>query len=113
MSELFCNFNSENSREIKLSDFLPCYWSLIISLCLSRCPESLRPETVRPCLLPCKKDCIVTPYSDWTSCPSSCKEGMVCRVRKAVHLENPLGRLLRSSGLTMFVSFAQGCVNLI
>ncbi|XP_025235320.1 thrombospondin type-1 domain-containing protein 7A [Theropithecus gelada] len=40
-----------------------------------KCPESLRPETVRPCLLPCKKDCIVTPYSDWTSCPSSCKEG--------------------------------------
>ncbi|ELK12543.1 Thrombospondin type-1 domain-containing protein 7A [Pteropus alecto] len=40
-----------------------------------KCPESLRPETVRPCLLPCRKDCIVTPYSDWTSCPSSCKEG--------------------------------------
>ncbi|XP_041102190.1 thrombospondin type-1 domain-containing protein 7A-like isoform X2 [Polyodon spathula] len=40
-----------------------------------KCPESLRPETVRPCLLPCKKDCIVTPYSDWTPCPSSCQEG--------------------------------------
>ncbi|MBN3284286.1 THS7A protein, partial [Polyodon spathula] len=39
-----------------------------------KCPESLRPETVRPCLLPCKKDCIVTPYSDWTPCPSSCQE---------------------------------------
>uniref|UniRef100_A0A9L0IGF4 Thrombospondin type-1 domain-containing protein 7A n=1 Tax=Equus asinus TaxID=9793 RepID=A0A9L0IGF4_EQUAS len=40
-----------------------------------KCPESLRPETVRPCLLPCRKDCIMTPYSDWTPCPSSCKEG--------------------------------------
>ncbi|XP_039592490.1 thrombospondin type-1 domain-containing protein 7A [Polypterus senegalus] len=40
-----------------------------------KCPESLRPETVRPCLLPCKKDCIVTPYSDWTPCPLSCQEG--------------------------------------
>ncbi|KAK6491401.1 thrombospondin type-1 domain-containing protein 7A-like [Huso huso] len=40
-----------------------------------KCPESLRPDTVRPCLLPCKKDCIVTPYSDWTPCPSSCQEG--------------------------------------
>ncbi|MBZ3873498.1 Thrombospondin type-1 domain-containing protein 7A [Sciurus carolinensis] len=40
-----------------------------------KCPESLRPETVRPCLLPCRKDCIMTPYSDWTPCPSSCREG--------------------------------------
>ncbi|XP_069852689.1 thrombospondin type-1 domain-containing protein 7A isoform X3 [Dipodomys merriami] len=40
-----------------------------------KCPENLRPETVRPCLLPCRKDCIVTPYSDWTPCPSSCKKG--------------------------------------
>nr|XP_020855680.1 thrombospondin type-1 domain-containing protein 7A isoform X4 [Phascolarctos cinereus] len=40
-----------------------------------KCPENLRPETVRPCLLPCRRDCIVTPYSDWTPCPSTCKEG--------------------------------------
>uniref|UniRef100_A0A8C6Y727 Thrombospondin type-1 domain-containing protein 7A n=1 Tax=Naja naja TaxID=35670 RepID=A0A8C6Y727_NAJNA len=39
-----------------------------------KCPENLRPETVRPCLLPCRKDCIVTPYSDWTLCPSLCQE---------------------------------------
>ncbi|XP_066531411.1 thrombospondin type-1 domain-containing protein 7A [Hoplias malabaricus] len=40
-----------------------------------KCPESLRPETVRPCLLPCKRDCIVTPYSDWTPCPTTCQTG--------------------------------------
>ncbi|XP_038626243.1 thrombospondin type-1 domain-containing protein 7A [Tachyglossus aculeatus] len=40
-----------------------------------KCPESLRPETVRPCLLPCRKDCIVTPYSHWSPCPVSCQEG--------------------------------------
>ncbi|XP_051527151.1 thrombospondin type-1 domain-containing protein 7A [Myxocyprinus asiaticus] len=40
-----------------------------------KCPESLRPETVRPCLLPCKRDCIVTPYSDWSPCLSSCQTG--------------------------------------
>ncbi|XP_051729251.1 LOW QUALITY PROTEIN: thrombospondin type-1 domain-containing protein 7A [Ctenopharyngodon idella] len=40
-----------------------------------KCPESLRPETVRPCLLPCKRDCMVTPYSDWTPCPSTCQTG--------------------------------------
>ncbi|XP_053570076.1 thrombospondin type-1 domain-containing protein 7A [Bombina bombina] len=40
-----------------------------------KCPESLRPETMRPCLLPCRKDCIVTPYSEWTPCPTSCEEG--------------------------------------
>uniref|UniRef100_A0AAY4ELB3 Thrombospondin type-1 domain-containing protein 7A n=1 Tax=Denticeps clupeoides TaxID=299321 RepID=A0AAY4ELB3_9TELE len=40
-----------------------------------KCPESLRPETVRPCLLPCKRDCTATPYSDWTPCPTSCPAG--------------------------------------
>ncbi|XP_026533553.1 thrombospondin type-1 domain-containing protein 7A isoform X1 [Notechis scutatus] len=47
-----------------------------------KCPENLRPETVRPCLLPCRKDCIVTPYSDWTLCPSLCQEGSVVIVTK-------------------------------
>ncbi|CAL8261295.1 unnamed protein product [Boreogadus saida] len=37
-----------------------------------RCPEGPRPGTIRPCSLPCKKDCIVTPFSDWTSCPPTC-----------------------------------------
>lgn len=40
-----------------------------------RCPDAPRPETVRPCLLPCKKDCIVTPFSNWTQCPTSCEAG--------------------------------------
>uniref|UniRef100_A0A8C9U5U9 Thrombospondin type-1 domain-containing protein 7A n=1 Tax=Scleropages formosus TaxID=113540 RepID=A0A8C9U5U9_SCLFO len=38
-----------------------------------RCPDSSRPDTVRPCLLPCRKDCIVTPFSEWTPCPSTCQ----------------------------------------
>ncbi|XP_056290680.1 thrombospondin type-1 domain-containing protein 7B isoform X1 [Pseudoliparis swirei] len=37
-----------------------------------RCSDSARPETTRPCTLPCKKDCIVTPFSEWTACPSTC-----------------------------------------
>ncbi|XP_042563094.1 thrombospondin type-1 domain-containing protein 7A-like, partial [Clupea harengus] len=41
-----------------------------------KCPESLRPETVRPCLLPCKRDCVVTPYSDWSPCPATCQTGL-------------------------------------
>ncbi|XP_077176308.1 thrombospondin type-1 domain-containing protein 7B isoform X2 [Paroedura picta] len=40
-----------------------------------RCPESIRPETVQPCLLLCKKDCVVTPFSEWTSCPTVCQHG--------------------------------------
>ncbi|KAG7457501.1 hypothetical protein MATL_G00227820 [Megalops atlanticus] len=40
-----------------------------------KCPESLRPDTVRPCLLPCKRDCIISPYSDWTPCSSTCQSG--------------------------------------
>ncbi|TRY56858.1 hypothetical protein DNTS_013949 [Danionella cerebrum] len=38
-----------------------------------KCPEAPRPESVRPCLLPCKRDCIVTPFSEWTECPTSCQ----------------------------------------
>uniref|UniRef100_A0A8C1F8A1 Thrombospondin, type I, domain containing 7Ab n=1 Tax=Cyprinus carpio carpio TaxID=630221 RepID=A0A8C1F8A1_CYPCA len=40
-----------------------------------KCPEAPRPESVRPCLLPCKRDCIVTPFSEWTECPTSCETG--------------------------------------
>uniref|UniRef100_A0A8C1KEC3 Thrombospondin type-1 domain-containing protein 7A n=1 Tax=Cyprinus carpio TaxID=7962 RepID=A0A8C1KEC3_CYPCA len=41
-----------------------------------KCPEAPRPESVRPCLLPCKRDCIVTPFSEWTECPISCGAGV-------------------------------------
>uniref|UniRef100_A0A3P9MW48 Thrombospondin type-1 domain-containing protein 7A n=1 Tax=Poecilia reticulata TaxID=8081 RepID=A0A3P9MW48_POERE len=37
-----------------------------------KCPEGPRPSTMRPCQLPCKKDCIVTPFSNWTECSVSC-----------------------------------------
>jgi len=46
-----------------------------LSVCCLRCPEAPRPVSVRPCLLPCKRDCIVTPFSDWTECPTSCEPG--------------------------------------
>uniref|UniRef100_A0A8C6TPE6 Thrombospondin, type I, domain containing 7Ba n=1 Tax=Neogobius melanostomus TaxID=47308 RepID=A0A8C6TPE6_9GOBI len=42
-----------------------------------RCPDSARPETVRPCLLPCKKDCMVTPFSEWTPAPPAAENGSV------------------------------------
>uniref|UniRef100_A0A3B3BBP5 Thrombospondin type-1 domain-containing protein 7A n=1 Tax=Oryzias melastigma TaxID=30732 RepID=A0A3B3BBP5_ORYME len=41
-----------------------------------KCPDGPRPTTMRPCQLPCKKDCIVTPFSDWTECPLICDAGM-------------------------------------
>uniref|UniRef100_A0A1A7X5A7 Thrombospondin type-1 domain-containing protein 7A n=2 Tax=Iconisemion striatum TaxID=60296 RepID=A0A1A7X5A7_9TELE len=37
-----------------------------------KCPDGPRPTTMRPCQLPCKKDCIMTPFSDWTECPVTC-----------------------------------------
>ncbi|XP_046895248.1 thrombospondin type-1 domain-containing protein 7A [Hypomesus transpacificus] len=37
-----------------------------------KCPEGPRPGTMRPCRLACKKDCILTPFSDWTPCPPAC-----------------------------------------
>uniref|UniRef100_A0A6I8REG7 Thrombospondin type 1 domain-containing 7A n=1 Tax=Xenopus tropicalis TaxID=8364 RepID=A0A6I8REG7_XENTR len=50
-----------------------------------KCPESLRPETMRPCLLPCRKDCIVTPYSDWATCPTACQDGDVAIKKQTRH----------------------------
>ncbi|KAL7865206.1 hypothetical protein SRHO_G00104530 [Serrasalmus rhombeus] len=32
-----------------------------------RCPDSARPDSARPCTLPCKRDCVVTPFSEWDS----------------------------------------------
>ncbi|KAJ7409296.1 hypothetical protein BTVI_56877 [Pitangus sulphuratus] len=49
----------------------------------SRCPESIRPEAVRPCLLPCKKDCVVTPFSEWTPCPTACQPGNATAVKQS------------------------------
>ncbi|NXP12520.1 THS7B protein, partial [Thinocorus orbignyianus] len=48
-----------------------------------RCPESIRPESVRPCLLLCKKDCLVTPFSEWTRCPTACQPGNSTAVRQS------------------------------
>ncbi|KAF4070108.1 hypothetical protein AMELA_G00298470, partial [Ameiurus melas] len=41
-----------------------------------KCPEAPRPPSVRQCVLPCKKDCAVTPFAEWTSCPLSCEAGL-------------------------------------
>ncbi|KAM4697904.1 thrombospondin type-1 domain-containing protein 7B [Rhinophrynus dorsalis] len=48
-----------------------------------RCPESTRPETFRHCLLPCKKDCVVTLFSEWTSCPTLCQPGNTTAVKQS------------------------------
>ncbi|CAN2389027.1 Thrombospondin type 1 repeats [Pristimantis euphronides] len=40
-----------------------------------RCPESTKPETARPCPLPCATDCVVTAFSEWTLCPRACLPG--------------------------------------
>ncbi|NWX72371.1 THS7B protein, partial [Alca torda] len=48
-----------------------------------RCPESIRPEAVRPCLLLCKKDCRVTPFSEWTRCPTVCQPGNATAVKQS------------------------------
>ncbi|KAA0707575.1 Thrombospondin type-1 domain-containing protein 7B [Triplophysa tibetana] len=37
-----------------------------------RCPESSRPESIRSCAVPCQIDCVVTPFSEWSPCPTSC-----------------------------------------
>uniref|UniRef100_A0A8C5TQ57 Thrombospondin type-1 domain-containing protein 7A n=1 Tax=Malurus cyaneus samueli TaxID=2593467 RepID=A0A8C5TQ57_9PASS len=48
-----------------------------------RCPESVQPEAVRPCLLPCRKDCVVTLFSEWTPCPTACQPGNATAVKQS------------------------------
>ncbi|XP_005315890.2 thrombospondin type-1 domain-containing protein 7B isoform X1 [Ictidomys tridecemlineatus] len=52
-----------------------CVKSHVGQVMTKRCPDSTRPETVRPCFLSCKKDCIVTAFSEWTPCPRLCQPG--------------------------------------
>ncbi|KAM9824426.1 thrombospondin type-1 domain-containing protein 7A [Neosynchiropus ocellatus] len=57
-----------------------------------KCPETVRPDSVRPCLLPCKRDCVVTPYSEWSPCPSSCQSewnNKKMQYRKRIILQLP------------------------
>ncbi|XP_046701231.1 thrombospondin type-1 domain-containing protein 7B isoform X2 [Silurus meridionalis] len=37
-----------------------------------RCPDSARLDSVQSCVLPCKRDCVVTLFSEWTVCPHTC-----------------------------------------
>ncbi|KAM5279638.1 thrombospondin type-1 domain-containing protein 7B [Ctenodactylus gundi] len=52
-----------------------CVKSHVGQVMTKRCPDSTRPETMRPCFLPCKKDCVVTAFSEWTPCPRLCQPG--------------------------------------
>jgi hypothetical protein len=40
-----------------------------------RCTQSVKPKTVKPCMIPCARDCILTAYSDWSVCSASCYKG--------------------------------------
>lgn len=79
-------------------------WCLLMAwyLCIwtDRCPDSTRPETVRPCLLLCKKDCIVTPFSEWTRCPTTCQPG------KPLKREQNFGQTVTS--IAMGIGMMQG-----
>ncbi|XP_076880732.1 thrombospondin type-1 domain-containing protein 7B [Brachyhypopomus gauderio] len=37
-----------------------------------RCPDSTHPNHIRFCALKCKVDCTVTPFTEWSPCPTSC-----------------------------------------
>ncbi|XP_062861779.1 thrombospondin type-1 domain-containing protein 7B, partial [Trichomycterus rosablanca] len=36
------------------------------------CPEWSRLDSVQQCSLPCRRDCVVTLFSEWTTCPTAC-----------------------------------------
>ncbi|XP_032818066.2 thrombospondin type-1 domain-containing protein 7A-like isoform X1 [Petromyzon marinus] len=39
-----------------------------------RCPLSQAPMSRRACLVPCRRDCTLSPFSDWTPCPDPCRQ---------------------------------------
>ncbi|XP_033098167.1 thrombospondin type-1 domain-containing protein 7B-like [Anneissia japonica] len=43
-----------------------------------------KPLTVKPCLLPCKQNCIVSAFSDWTECSNPCGNGTQSRIRSVI-----------------------------
>ncbi|XP_077993776.1 thrombospondin type-1 domain-containing protein 7A-like [Glandiceps talaboti] len=40
-----------------------------------KCLKSAKPDSEKPCQVPCATDCIVTKFSKWTPCPVTCKPG--------------------------------------
>lgn len=54
-----------------------CVFVKLMSTCVYMidffsCPESTRPDEKRSCILPCSVDCMVTAFSEWSPCPTSC-----------------------------------------
>ena len=65
----------------------------------SRCPEMAKIKTVRPCCLPCHRDCQLSPWTDWTVCDSKC--GIAkdqTRERKIIRTERGSGANCSSFG---------------
>ncbi|XP_047666453.1 thrombospondin type-1 domain-containing protein 7B isoform X2 [Tachysurus fulvidraco] len=52
------------------------------------CPESTRPEQKRSCILLCKLDCIVTPFSEWGPCPTSCSPKLLFSVNSSIRTQS-------------------------
>ncbi|XP_063067955.1 thrombospondin type-1 domain-containing protein 7B-like [Engraulis encrasicolus] len=50
-----------------------------------RCPLSSRPLSERVCELPCPVDCVVTPFSEWSSCPDTCTSENATAVTQSRH----------------------------
>uniref|UniRef100_A0A8C4NEQ3 Thrombospondin, type I, domain containing 7Ba n=1 Tax=Eptatretus burgeri TaxID=7764 RepID=A0A8C4NEQ3_EPTBU len=55
------------------------------------CPERLRPEPVKACTVPCRRDCMTTPFSEWSPCPDSCHNGHETQFRWRIVVWHPSG----------------------
>ncbi|KAF5883057.1 thrombospondin type-1 domain-containing protein 7B, partial [Clarias magur] len=56
----------------------------------SLCDQDDAPAQARTCMLPCPDDCVMSPWSHWTSCPTSC-DGNSVRKRTRQMLRPPTG----------------------
>lgn len=72
--DTYCQ-NGKETQNLSSQILLRLLWRILVSWFYLRCPESSRPDSIRSCPLPCKTDCIITPFSEWSTCPSSCLSG--------------------------------------